>query len=195
MSKLDDALRFAIEAHAGMRRKGDDVPYILHPLEVVTIAASLTSDEDVLCAAALHDVVEDTPHTTEELREAFGPRVAELVAAETEDKRHGRSAEQTWLTRKRESIAELRATDDCGVRVIWLADKLSNMRSFIRLRRARGAAMWDRFHQQDPAMQAWYYRQVAAATRELSDQPAWQEYVRLAREVFAADWAEGVDDE
>ena len=184
MSKIDDALRFAIDAHAGMTRKGDGSPYILHPLEAATIAASMTHDEDVICAAVLHDVVEDTPTTLDDLREAFGDRVAQLVASETEDKRNGASPSESWLERKQESLERLRATEDTDIHIIWLADKLSNMRSFARIHSRKGNAMWERFNQKDPALHAWYYRQVADVTEDLSAHLAWQEYARLTESVF-----------
>lgn len=189
MSKFDEALRFAIAAHEGARRKGGDVPYITHPLEVATIAASMTSDEDVLCAAVLHDVVEDTPTTLDELRLAFGDRVAELVASETENKRSHLPAAVTWLIRKQESIEELRATRDRDVLILWLSDKLSNLRSFALMHRQQGDRMWEVFNQKDPAQHAWYFRQIAEATSSLANEPAWLELTFLIKDVFG----EGVD--
>ena len=184
MSKFDDALHFAIAAHAGMVRKGDGTPYILHPLEVASIASSLTSNEDVLCAAVLHDVVEDTPCTLEQLHETFGGRVAELVAAESESKREEHSPSDTWMVRKLESLEDLRNTRDRDVLIIWLSDKLSNMRSFARMHAREGDAMWERFNQHDPALHAWLYREIGRALSSLSESSAWQEYVRLTEEVF-----------
>ena len=86
MTKLRKAIEFAMDAHADATRKGKSRPYILHPLEAMNIAASLTEDEEVLAAAVLHDVVEDTDVKEAEIREAFGDRVADLVMAESEDK-------------------------------------------------------------------------------------------------------------
>ena len=87
MKLLDDAINFATKAHAGVCRKGKTRPYILHPLEAMNIASTLTEDEEVLAAAVLHDTVEDTDVTKADIRAAFGSRVADLVAAESEDKR------------------------------------------------------------------------------------------------------------
>jgi len=185
VSKFDEALRFAIAAHEGARRKGNDVPYIVHPLEVASIAASMTADEDVLCAAVLHDVVEDTPTTLEELRLSFGERVAELVASETENKRKDLPAADTWLIRKQESLEALRATQDRDVLILWLSDKLSNLRSFARMHRRQGDWMWEIFNQKDPAQHAWYFRQIAEATSSLADEPAWLELTFLIDDVFA----------
>ena len=93
---LEDAIKFAADAHAGVKRKGKNRAYILHPLEAMIIAASLTEDEEVLAAAVLHDTVEDTAVTKEQLEQTFGSRVANLVAAESENKREDTPAEETW---------------------------------------------------------------------------------------------------
>lgn len=185
-SLFEDALRFAIDAHAGMVRKAGKTPYIIHPIEVATIAASMTDDQEVLAAAVLHDVVEDTPHTLDEITERFGLRVSMLVASETENKRDGLSRAASWRMRKEESLSVLEVADR-DARIVWLSDKLANMRSFYRLYLARGSAFWGDFNQSDPAQQAWYYTSVARLCADLSDEVAWQEYDRLIRIVFAGE--------
>ena len=181
---FEDALRFATEAHAGMVRKSGEMPYILHPMEVATIAATMTDDREVLAAALLHDVVEDTPHTLAEIESLFGPRVAALVAAETEDKREGLPPAETWRIRKEESLVELSRCDR-DAKILWVSDKLSNMRSFYRLYLERGDALWNDFNQKDPKQQMWYHTSIVRLTEELSDETAWQEYDWLVKTVFA----------
>ena len=87
MTKIENALLFATKAHAGKYRKGTDRPYIIHPIEVMSIVMHFTDDEDVLAAAVLHDTVEDASVTIQRIEKEFGPRVAELVASVTEDKK------------------------------------------------------------------------------------------------------------
>ena len=181
---VDKAARFAIEAHSGVARKGDGLPYIIHPFEVATIAGSVTNDQEVIAAALLHDVVEDTEISAGELRDRFGARVAVLVASETEDKMPDVPKDQSWRLRKERSLEALAAAEDPGIPVLWLADKLSNLRSFARLREAEGSAMWEHFNQRDPAQHAWYYRSVAKLTEELGATRAWRELTRLIGEVF-----------
>ena len=96
MDTLHKAIIFAVKAHAGMVRKGTDIPYIVHPMVAASIAARITSDQEVLSAAVLHDVVEDTPTTLEQIEAAFGKRVVELVAAESEDKMPNIPASESW---------------------------------------------------------------------------------------------------
>ena len=184
MSKFEEAARFALNAHAGMMRKRAKTPYILHPFEVATIAASITSNEDVLCASLLHDVVEDTDHTLEEIRAAFGDRVAELVASETEEKYRDLPSSETWKKRKEDSIRVLRECGDRDVHILWLSDKLSNMRSFARLHEKQGDDLWSFFHQKNPSRQAWYYCAVRDAVSDLRETAAWREYDFLVQQVF-----------
>ncbi|MBO7403767.1 MAG: bifunctional (p)ppGpp synthetase/guanosine-3',5'-bis(diphosphate) 3'-pyrophosphohydrolase [Clostridia bacterium] len=181
---LDEAIVFAADAHAGMTRKDGKTPYILHPLEVAAIAGTITNDPEVLAAAVLHDTVEDTPASIKELEDRFGTRVAALVASETENKRPGVPPAQTWQIRKEESLKVLKDAEDPGVRILWLSDKLSNMRSFLRMYRREGKDFLLRLHESDPEKQARYYRTVAEYTGDLSGTDAWREYAELIERVF-----------
>ena len=181
---LNEAIAFAVRAHDGMTRKASGQPYILHPMETAVIVGTMTNDPELLAAAMLHDVVEDTGVTPKEIRERFGERVMKLVAAETEDKREYLPAADTWQTRKNETIEELKATRDLGVKMICLGDKLSNLRSISLGWKSQGDSFWQSFNQKDPSKHHWYYRAIADATRELSGFGAWQEYDRLIYELF-----------
>ena len=181
---FEKALLFAADAHRGMIRKAEKLPFIMHPMEVAVIAATMSRDPELLAAALLHDTVEDTPVTMEEILGSFGERVAGLVASETENKRNESPAGQTWMVRKTESLQVLSEADDPGVRILWLSDKLSNARSFARLKKQYGDAFWDGFNQKDPLMQEWYYREVGRLTESLHDTEAWQEYMGLLDIIF-----------
>ena len=82
-SLFDKAVKFAVEAHQGTERRGKGYPYIIHPMEAAAIVATMTNDPEMLAAAILHDTVEDTDVTIEQIREQFGDRVAVLVRNET----------------------------------------------------------------------------------------------------------------
>ncbi len=183
-TKFEEALLFAIDAHQGVMRKADRSHFILHPMEVATIVSAMTHDEDALCAALLHDVVEDTDHELSEIEEKFGAHVAYLVSTETEDKRRDQPAADTWLIRKQESLEVLRNADDQLVRILWLADKLANMRSFTRLHAKQGDSFWLGFNQKDKSKQAWYYREIRDIVSDLSDMESWKEYDALIKIVF-----------
>lgn len=184
MELVSEAIAFAVKAHDGMRRKKSDIPYILHPMEAAVIVGTMTSDQNLIAAAALHDVVEDTEITIEEIEEKFGKRVRELVESETENKRADIPPSESWRIRKEETLEILKNTDDIGVLMVWIGDKLANMRAIYRDFKAEGDAIWQKFNQKDPAEHAWYYRSIIELTKHLSDTSAWLEYKTLTELVF-----------
>jgi len=182
---LDKAIGFAARAHAGQVRKGTSTPYILHPLEAAAICATVTDDLEVLAAAVLHDVVEDTGISIDQVEEEFEARVADLVAGESEDKREGLPAAETWRIRKEEAIEHIRSAEDPGVKIICLGDKLSNMRAIHRDFEELGDELWSRFNQKDPNQHAWYYRTLAEALEPvLAETAAWRELAAHIDAVF-----------
>ena len=185
MELVSKAIIFATQAHDGMRRRQEKSPYILHPMEAAAIVGSITNSQEVIAAAALHDVVEDAGISMQEIEAHFGKRVAELVASETENKRVHLPPETTWKVRKEEAIQILESTKDLDIKILYLGDKLSNMRAFYRNWLKEGNGVWQHFDQKDPVQQAWYYRSIADNTRELSNTPAWQEYHHLIQIIFA----------
>lgn len=182
---LNEAVEFAARAHAGQVRKGTRLPYIVHPMEAASICASFTDDVEVLAAAVLHDVVEDTEATADDVLERFGERVAAIVAGDSEDKREGQPAADTWKVRKTENIAHMAGAADVGVRMVCLGDKLSNIRVIQRDFEAQGDALWQRFNQKDPAEHAWYYSTIAEKIKpDLGGTDAWREYDARVKAVF-----------
>ena len=184
MELVSEAIAFAVKAHDGQRRKKSDAPYILHPMEAAVIVGTMTDDQELIAAAALHDVVEDAGITIEEIGERFGARVKELVLSETENKRTELPPADTWRIRKEETLEALKNTDDLAVLMVWIGDKLANMRAIYRDWKKEGHAMWQRFNQTDVNEQAWYYRSVAKLTERLSHTSAWLEYQTLTELVF-----------
>lgn len=184
MNRINEAIAFAKNAYGDRMRKAENALLVLHAMEAAEIAETITDDEPTIIATVLHDVVEDTDITMEEIREHFGDRVAEIVAADTEDKRPNMSSSQSWILRKQDTIDFLNTTNDISAKILILGDKLSNMRSFYRLKQKRGKDMWSSFNQRDPKMHNWYYRSIANALDCLSHTQAWIEFDRLIQEVF-----------
>lgn len=180
----EKAVVFATIAHQSATRKGSRIPYLSHPVEAAAIVAEMTDDQELIAAAVLHDVVEDTDVTLQELRKIFGERIAFYVGGESEDKRRDLPPESTWVLRKQETIDFLRERADCNAKMLALADKLSNLRSISRDVEKVGDRLWDRFHQKDKAMHGWMYRQIAEALRDLEGYSVWKEYDWLIRKVF-----------
>lgn len=182
-SCYEEYLKFAIEAHSGAKRKGSNIPYITHPMEVSLIVMQMTDEPEVIGASLLHDVVEDTEYTLNDIKERFGNRVAELVSYESENKRPELPAENTWKIRKEEFLQHLTEAP-IEVKMISLADKLSNMRAMLKDYEVMGENLWNKFNMKDPGEQEWYYRTVAEVTSELKNQEPWQEYSELCDKLF-----------
>lgn len=180
---LDRAIIFAVKAHAGTERRGKGFPYIVHPMEAVEIVSTITPDQELLAAAALHDVVEDTGISADDLRREFGDRIADLVVAESDVFTEGVSEEDSWHARKRAAIERLsRASRDA--KIVAMGDKLSNMRAIARDYAVQGDKLWSIFHAKDPKDHEWHYRGLADALSELSDTFAYKEFVQLIDQVF-----------
>ncbi len=138
---LDEALAIATEAHAGQIRNGaGGIPYIEHPKAVATLLAEHGWSEEVLAAALLHDVLEDSELTEGELRSRFGDPVADLVALLSDDE-----AIEDWGERKAEHRARVSESGG-GALAIYGADKLTNVRALRRAWKERGEAVADEFN-------------------------------------------------
>ena len=174
---------FAVRAHAGTERRGKGFPYIVHPLEAVEIVATMTPDQELLAAAALHDTVEDTDVTIEQIRAEFGDRIASLVASDSDEKVSGVSAEQSWVIRKQAAINRLSHASR-EAKTVALGDKLSNMRAIARDYAMQGDDLWNLFRVKDRRDHEWHYRGLADALRELQDTFAYQEFEELIDQVF-----------
>ena len=180
---LDRAIVFAVRAHAGTERRGKGFPYIVHPMEAVEIVATMTKDQELLAAAVLHDTVEDTDTTVEQIRTEFGDRIASLVASESDIVVDGVSEEDSWHARKQAAIDRLtRASHDA--KMVALGDKLSNMRAIARDYAQQGDALWNLFHVKDRKEHEWHYRGLADSLRELQDSFAYKELEQLINQVF-----------
>ena len=192
-SLLDRAIEFAVKAHRNTERRGKGFPYIVHPLEAVAIVATLTSDQELLAAAALHDVVEDTACTLAELDRAFGPRVARLVELES-DKFNGEVSEsESWRDRKQAAIDRLSAAP-LEAKIVAMGDKLSNMRAISRDYDDLGDALWDRFHAPGGRDDhEWHYRGLAQSLSELAGTHAFSEFVAHIEHVFGKPRPERID--
>ena len=181
---LDRAIIFAVKAHTGTERRGKGYPYIVHPMEAVEIVATMTKDQELLAAAMLHDTVEDTNVTVDQIRDEFGDRVAELVASESDVMPEGVSEEDSWHARKQAAIDRLSKASR-EAKIVAMGDKLSNMRAIARDYAEQGDKLWNLFHVKDRKSHEWHYRGLADALKELDGTYAYQEFIKLINQVFA----------
>jgi (p)ppGpp synthase/HD superfamily hydrolase len=171
------ALEFAAVKHRNQVRKGTNIPYIVHPVQVAAILAKYDYEDELIMAGYLHDTVEDTETTIDEIEEAFGPRVAALVAFNTETKSH------TWEDRKRHTIESLQANENPDGAIVMLADKYANIESMTESFAKGGEAMWTIF-KRGKEDQRWYYLSIVEALRHLTGVPLYDAYKQAAERLF-----------
>ena len=193
------AVAFAREAHKGQVRKGTTIPYIKHPLSTSQITQSMTDDALTHIVAVLHDVLEDTSVTFDDLDKEFGYEVADLVWRVSEKKffhydeeeatvkNHRGCFKLPWSAYKTAHVAELASDTDPVVQTVTLADKLSNMRDIARDHAREGEAFWRRFNCDDPKLIGRYYRSCEEVLRKnLGDIRQVRQLHDLIDEVFGS---------
>lgn len=151
MNRVEEAREFAERVHEGQTRKVSEVPMFTHLEEVAGILQNAGMSEEVVMAGYLHDTVEDTETTAEDIERTFGPAVAAIVAGHTEDKT------KSWEERKQATIDELADPGTpFGIRALIIADRLSNLRGFKQDLTIVGESLWDHF-KRGRDEQKWYY--------------------------------------
>jgi myo-inositol-1(or 4)-monophosphatase len=143
----------------------------------------MTSDQELLAAAALHDTVEDTDVTIDQIRAEFGDRIASLVAADSDMPVQDMNAEDSWYVRKQAAIDRIAASSH-DAKIVAMGDKLSNMRAIARDYAMQGDALWNLFRVKNRKDHEWHYRGLAEALRELQDTFAYKEFEQLINQVF-----------
>lgn len=181
---LTEAICFAAAAHEGQTRKGSRIPFITHPMEAAAVAASMTDDRHVIAAAVLHDVLEDTTVTPEEIAATFGEDVLMLIGGDSENKRPELPPSLSWRTRKEETISYVKQSASLREKMVVLADKTVNLRALSRDHALCGDALWQRFNVTDPALHKWYYSSILQACEGLEDTAAYKECLALIRDTF-----------
>jgi len=160
-----EAIEFAAKAHANHFRKGTKIPYIVHPLQVARILIESECPDHVVIAGILHDTVEDTPVTLDDIRQTFGKEIMDLVKAVSEPDKS-----DPWELRKQHTIASLK-TGTPDVLFVSLADKLDNIRAIKEDHEKIGDMVWKRFRRPFEK-QKWYYEALADLfrSRTVNDQ-------------------------
>jgi len=165
--RFASAVEWAIELHRDQTRKGSEIPYVAHPLEVAAIVLHDGGSEAEAIAGLLHDVIEDAGVKPKQIRRRYGRKVSRIVKACTEtidgklpSKSKAPRDASTWRLRKQEALDHLR---DPAVPVPVLrvkgADSLANARGIVADLRRQGPETWQRFHA-GAIDQLWYYRSL-----------------------------------
>lgn len=184
-SEIAKAIMFATYKHRNQKRKGTDIPYIVHPMECMQILSACGCSDTVIIAGILHDTLEDTDTTPDEIVENFGEEVLEIVKNESEDK------SKTWKERKEFMLDHLMSAND-EAKIVCFADKLSNMRSISRDYKEVGNQLWNRFNADKESLK-WYYSSFIEIFRWIKTDclcnqkvahEFFEEYKELVSEVF-----------
>lgn len=175
--RIKRAIIFAAIAHQHQFRKGTKIPYIVHPFEVAQILTAAGANDEQICAGLLHDVVEDTDFSIEDIGEHFGQKVAQLVSDCSENKAW------SWERRKAETVRFLTEDADEEVLLVACADKLSNLRSNKQAIEDIGDKLWERFNRGYDA-QKWYYTGLKKAFKRITQYEMVTEFNALYEYVF-----------
>ena len=182
---IQKAIIFATLKHQEQKRKGTDIPYIVHPVEVMQILTKLECSDNVIIAGLLHDTLEDTNTTAEEIKNAFGEKVLDIVKSESEDK------SKTWKERKQATIEHLEKVST-ETKLVCFADKLSNIKSIYRDKQEMGEKIFDRFNAPKENLK-WYYENLAKVFEKIEENECFNyskycnllsEYLNIVKEVF-----------
>ncbi len=168
MSIVEKALQVASKSHRKQCRKNTDIPYITHPVTVGMMLMKAGYDEDIIAAGILHDTVEDTDLTLNDIEREFGPRIAGIVEGCSEPNKS-----LPWKERKEHTIEFLKTAPE-EIRVVACADKLHNIRSIIKDYEQQGDAVWERFNA-GKEHQAWYYKNIVESLGQMSSFPLLKE--------------------
>ena len=153
---IDYAIYFATKAHTGQKRKTEqDVDMIFHPFTVGMILQRAGAKTECVIAGILHDVVEDTKYTLEDIKEQFGTQVANIVDEVSENK------SLPWKERKIETINKIKTASMDG-KLVECADKISNLESLYNLYQEEGEEVWKSFNKPKEE-QKWYYTNMFQA--------------------------------
>jgi (p)ppGpp synthase/HD superfamily hydrolase len=171
------AIKYVAEVHEGHYRKGSKIPYIYHLTNVMKILHDYGCDQEVIIAGILHDAIEDTPATYEEIKRKFGRRVSDLVMSVTENDKS-----LAWQVRKQEKIDYLRNCNEIDVFMITAADKFDNLRSICNDIKKIGNKIWDRFNAPHDK-KLWYYDEMLKILELKSEEFKNENLTKLTSEV------------
>lgn len=170
MTILEKAIRLCAVAHEGQIRK-DGPPYIIHPFAVALKLAQHGFDELTIAGALVHDVLEDTKVTEEELREVLGDKVLELVQFVTYDET------LSWEDQRKKYINTLRNAPE-SAKAISVADKIHNAESLLTAYIERGPEIWKSFNRGREA-KLWFEEEMLKMLTETWSHPLVEEYKKL----------------
>ena len=174
--RIHNAIIFAAQMHKNQLRKGTDLPYIIHPMEVMQILTENGCNEDLIIAGILHDVLEDTDATPEIVENLFGSKVLSLVTSETQD------INKPWKKRRQEALLKIKQ-ESRDAQLVFCADKLSNIKSIYADKQAIGNDVFKRFSAPLSDIK-WYYQNMVLSLDKIDDYKMKHEFKTFVDKVF-----------
>lgn len=165
--KIQQAINLAAEKHLGQKRKSSESPYIIHPFSVAFIVSGFTKDEDIVAAALLHDVLEDSKnYGHKDMKKDFGARVAKIVKEVSEERNPNgiKNKKQSWKLRKKRGLNKLKRASQEAM-IISAADKIHNIGSIVKSYNKHGENLWKIFNA-SPERKFWYYGEAVNILRK-----------------------------
>ena len=177
MEKIDYAIYFATKAHQGQKRKQENIDMIFHPFSVGMRLQRNGCDEDTVIAGILHDVVEDTSYTFDDIEKEFGKTIRDYVYDASEPDKS-----LPWRERKEHTIEHIK-TAPLSSKLIVACDKISNLEDSLENIRKYGE---DRVLTSRPEEQKWYYTSVYESCIENQDKnhPIFQKYKQVLEQIW-----------
>ncbi len=179
--KIEKAVQKASSLHQKQLRKGQPIPYISHLFSVAIILSEFTDDENIIAAGILHDAIEDTNYTAEELENDFGSEVKKMVLGVSEEKYHD-GVKIGWQERKQKYLQCLK-DDDFGSLMVCVADKIHNLMSLMNDYKIKGEQVWDNFNA-SKEKKMWYYGETLKIIGEKLNNPIVEKYIKVYEEAI-----------
>jgi len=183
-SYIQKAINKAADLHRGQIRKGDGLPYIVHPFSVALILSNYTDDEDIIIAGLLHDVLEDVEnYNFEDLKKDFGEKVARIVREVSEEGEDLGS--KNWKERKQKYLSHLENASFEAL-MICAADKIHNLISLIEAYNKQGRKVFENFNAPIEKKMEFYEKVLEILQRKLDNKivERFASVYKKARDVF-----------
>lgn len=176
---IDYAIYFATKAHNGQKRKSDkEVDMIFHPFTVGMILQRANASTNCVIAGILHDVIEDTKYTYDDVVTEFGEEIAKIVYEVSEDK------QLSWKERKQDAIDRIKVASIEG-KLVECADKISNLETMYALYEEQSEDIWKNF-KKPKEEQKWYYTEMynAVIMNTNENNELFKRYNKILKKLF-----------
>ncbi|MFA6307142.1 MAG: HD domain-containing protein [Patescibacteria group bacterium] len=168
---IEKAVRVSVIAHKDQTRKGDSLPYIIHPFMVALKLAKYNFPDVVIAAALAHDILEDTEFPEDKLKDELGEEVLKIIRAVTNDE------SLPWEEKKKKYVETVRDGSE-GAKAVAVADKIHNLESLLIAHAEQGSDLWKKFNR-GKEQKLWFENEVLKMLKETWQHPLIDEYEKL----------------